>query len=208
MALAIALPHIHDIVAPFDSFARPYSFLKWLIFYTITTLSYSLYLKRKLLLDVFVLSGLYTVRILAGSAATGVAVSTWLAGFSVFFFLSLAFVKRFSELESIRERGAAVNTGRGYRVSDLEQVRALGVGAAYAAVVVMTLYISNPETHELYRHPIRLWLVVPALLLWLSNVWTLTSRGEMDDDPVVYAVTDKRSLLLGLVLAGIIASAL
>jgi 4-hydroxybenzoate polyprenyltransferase len=206
--LALALPRIHDAIAPYDAFSRPFSFLKWLIFYTITTLSYSLYLKRKLLLDVFVLSGLYTVRILAGSAATGVAVSTWLAGFSVFFFLSLAFVKRFSELESIRERGAAVNTGRGYRVADLEQVRALGVGAAYAAVVVMTLYISNPETHELYRHPIRLWLVVPALLLWLSNVWTLTSRGEMDDDPVVFAVTDKRSLLLGVLLAGIIASAL
>lgn len=208
MALAAALPSIHDAVAPYAPLARPYQFLKWLLFYTMATLSYSLYLKRKLLLDVFVLSGLYTVRILAGSAATAVAVSTWLAGFSVFFFLSLAFVKRFSELYSLRERGGVASSGRGYHVGDLEQLRALGTGAAYAAVVVMTLYISNPETHQLYRHPIRLWLVVPALLLWLSNIWMLTSRGEMHDDPVVYAITDIRSLLMGLLMAGIIASAL
>jgi 4-hydroxybenzoate polyprenyltransferase len=208
IALAIALPHIHDRIVPGTPLPRPYQFLKWLIFYTATTLSYSLYLKRKLLLDVFVLSGLYTVRILAGSAATAVAVSTWLAGFSVFFFLSLAFVKRFSELYSLRERGGVASSGRGYRVGDLEQLRALGTGAAYAAVVVMTLYISNPENHQLYHHPIRLWLVVPTLLLWLSHVWMLTSRGEMHDDPVVYAITDKRSLLLGVLMAGIIASAL
>lgn len=208
MVLALALPHIHAGVMPDAPLARPYQFLKWLLFYTATTLCYSLYLKRKLLLDVFVLSGLYTVRILAGSAATAVAVSTWLAGFSVFFFLSLAFVKRFSELYSLRERGEVASSGRGYHVDDLEQLRALGTGSAYAAVVVMTLYISNPETHQLYHHPIRLWLVVPALLLWLSNIWMLTSRGEMHDDPVVFAITDKRSLLLGVVMACIIASAL
>ena len=208
IALAIALPRIHDAIVPMEPLPRPFQFLKWLLFYTVTTLSYSLYLKRKLLLDVFVLSGLYTVRILAGSAATAVAISTWLGGFSVFFFLSLAFVKRFSELYSLRERGGIATTGRGYRVGDLEQLRALGTGAAYAAVVVMTLYISNPETHQLYRHPIRLWLVVPTLLLWLSNVWMLTSRGEMHDDPVVYAITDMRSLLLGVLMAGIIISAL
>ncbi|QMV18677.1 UbiA family prenyltransferase [Granulicella sp. 5B5] len=208
IVLAIALPHVHRLVEPNIPLERPYQFLKWLLFYTATTLCYSLYLKRKLLLDVFVLSGLYTVRILAGSAATAVAVSTWLAGFSVFFFLSLAFVKRFSELYSLRERGGVASSGRGYHVDDLEQLRALGTGSAYAAVVVMTLYISNPETHQLYHHPIRLWLVVPALLLWLSNIWMLTSRGEMHDDPVVFAITDKRSLLLGVVMACIIVSAL
>ncbi|MES2392559.1 MAG: prenyltransferase, partial [Acidobacteriota bacterium] len=159
---------------------------------------------RKLLLDVFVLSGLYTVRLMAGSAATGVEVSAWLAGFSVFFFLSLAFVKRFSELESLRERGEAVTNGRGYFVSDLEQVRALGTGSMIAAVVVMTLYINNPDTKQLYHHVIRLWFVVIILLLWLSQVWMLASRGDMHDDPVVYAVTDKRSLLLGLLMAGVI----
>ena len=202
--LAVALPRVVDAVPGPYQLTRPYAFLGWLALYTATTLTYSLYLKRKLLLDVFVLSGLYTVRILAGSAATGVAVSAWLAGFSVFFFLSLAFVKRFSELESLRERGVAVTNGRGYFVGDLEQLRALGTGAAYAAVVVLTLYINNPETEMLYRHVVRLWLAVPVLLLWLSQIWMLASRGEMHDDPVVFAITDKRSLLLGVLMAVVI----
>ena len=182
----------------------PHAFLGWLVLYMATTLIYSFYLKRKLLLDVFVLSGLYTVRILAGSAATNVAISTWLAGFSVFFFLSLAFVKRFSELETLRERGGVISKGRGYFVNDLEQLRALGTGAAYASVIIMTLYIRDPDTRLLYGHPYLLWLVIPVLLLWLSQVWMLTSRGEMHDDPVVYAITDMRSLLLGVLMAIIV----
>ena len=147
LVLALALPHIFNALPGTAVLAHPYSFLEWLGLYTAVTLSYSLYLKRKLLLDVFVLSGLYTVRIMAGSAATGIPMSPWLAGFSVFFFLSLAFVKRFSELEGLRERGVSVSNGRGYFVSDLEQLRALGTGAMYAAVVVLSLYINNPETN-------------------------------------------------------------
>ena len=158
MALALALPEIVVAVGGPNPQLRPWFFAEWLAVYTVSTLTYSLYLKRVVLLDVFLLSGLYTVRILAGSAATIVAVSTWLGGFSVFFFLSLAFVKRFAELESLRERGGISTTGRGYHVADVEQLRALGTGAAYAAVVVMTLYISNSETNQLYGHPIRLWL--------------------------------------------------
>ncbi len=203
-ALAFALPHVTASLPWPVYLPWPYKFLLWLTLYTVTTLSYSLFLKRQLLLDVFVLSGLYTVRILAGSAATGVAISAWLAGFSVFFFLSLAFVKRFSELESLRERGLATIHGRGYFVGDLEQLRALGTGAAYAAVVVLTLYINDPKTNVLYHHPIRLWLAVPVLLLWLSQVWMMTSRGEMHDDPVVFAITDRRSLLIGILMAGVI----
>ncbi len=204
LALALALPRVFDALPGTAVLANPYSFLGWLGLYTAVTLSYSLFLKRKLLLDVFVLSGLYTVRIMAGSAATGIPMSPWLAGFGVFFFLSLAFVKRFSELEGLRERGGAVSNGRGYFVSDLEQLRALGTGAMYAAVVVLTLYINNPETNMLYAHPVRLWMVVPVLLLWLSQVWMLASRGEMHDDPVVFAITDKRSLLLGVLMAAVI----
>jgi 4-hydroxybenzoate polyprenyltransferase len=202
--LAVALPRIVEAAPGPYELIRPYMFLVWLAIYTVTTLTYSLYLKRKLLWDVFVLSGLYTIRILAGSWATGIMVSAWLAGFSVFFFLSLAFVKRFSELEGLQASGKAVTNGRGYFVSDLEQLRALGTGAAYASVVVMTLYINNPESRLLYHHPVRLWLVVPVLLLWLSQVWMLASRGEMHDDPVVFAITDKRSLLLGALMAVVI----
>ncbi len=204
IALALVLPRLFASMGGVHAVGHAISFFDWLLIYTVTTLTYSFYLKRKLLLDVFVLSGLYTVRILAGSAATGVPMSAWLAGFSVFFFLSLAFVKRFSELEGLRESGKAVSNGRGYFVSDLEQLRSLGTGSAYAAVVVMTLYISNPETTLLYHHTARLWLVVPVLLLWLSQVWMLASRGQMHDDPVVWACTDKRSLLLGLLMAIVI----
>lgn len=204
LALALSLPRIFGALPGNHAAVSPYGFLGWLGLYTATTLTYSFYLKRVLLLDVFVLSGLYTVRILAGSAATGVPVSAWLAGFSVFFFLSLAFVKRFSELEALRERGAAVTNGRGYWIGDIEQLRALGTGAAYAAVVVMTLYINNPDITHLYPHPARLWLVVPVLLLWLSQVWMLASRGEMHDDPVVWAITSKRSLFMGVLMAVIV----
>jgi len=204
LGLAIALPQIFTNMQGGYDLPHPYKFLEWLGIYTVTTLTYSLYLKRTLLWDVFVLSGLYTVRILAGSAATDVGVSAWLAGFSVFFFLSLAFVKRFSELEALRERGVAVTNGRGYLVSDLEQLRALGTGAMYAAVVVLTLYINNPDNTKLYHHIARLWLVVPVMLLWLSRVWMLASRGEMHDDPVVFAITDKRSLLLGVLMAAVV----
>jgi 4-hydroxybenzoate polyprenyltransferase/phosphoserine phosphatase len=203
-ALAVALPAIVKALPGHIALQRPYLFLDWLGIYTVSTLTYSIYLKRKLLLDVFVLSGLYTVRIIAGSAATGIDVSPWLAGFSVFFFLSLAFVKRFSELEGLRERGNVVSNGRGYLVSDLEQLRALGTGAAYAAVVVMTLYINNSNANTLYHHPVRLWMVVPVLLLWMSRIWMLAGRGQMHDDPVVYAITDKRSLMLGALMAAVV----
>jgi 4-hydroxybenzoate polyprenyltransferase len=203
-ALAMLVPRMIRAVPGTHAELLPNNFLVWLLLYTVTTLTYSLYLKRILLVDVFVLSGLYTVRILAGSAATGVTISEWLGGFSVFFFLSLAFVKRFSELESLRERGGEVPAGRGYHVSDVEQLRAFGTGSMFAAVLVTTLYISNPQTSVLYEHAKRLWLVVPVLLLWLSQVWMLASRGEMHDDPVVWAITSRRSLLLGLVMAAVV----
>ena len=185
---------------------NPYSFAEWLLVYAITTTAYSFALKRIVLVDVLVLSGLYTIRILAGSAATGVAVSTWLASFSIFFFLSLAFIKRFAELEALRVRGAAPSNGRGYLIADIEQLRAFGTSSAYVSVFVLTLYISNLDQH-LYRHSLHLWLLLPILLLWVSQLWLLASRGELNEDPVVYAITDKRSLLLGaLVLAVVISS--
>jgi hypothetical protein len=116
-------------------------------------------------------------------------------------------VKRFSELEALRERGGLTPAGRGYHVGDLEQLRAFGTGSMFAAVLVATLYISNPQTSLLYHHGLRLWLVIPVLLLWLSQVWMLASRGEMHDDPVVWAITSRRSLVLGVLIAVIVWSA-
>jgi 4-hydroxybenzoate polyprenyltransferase/phosphoserine phosphatase len=187
--------------------AHPYGFAGWLLLYGLTTTAYSFALKRVVLVDVIVLSGLYTVRILAGSAATGIEVSTWLAGFAIFFFLSLAFIKRFAEMDGLRRRDAAPTNGRGYLVSDTEQLRAFGTAAGYASVVVLTLYISELNT-ALYSHPGRLWLLVPVLLLWISRLWLLASRGDLNEDPVVYAITDRNSLLIGALVALVVVSAL
>jgi 4-hydroxybenzoate polyprenyltransferase/phosphoserine phosphatase len=206
--LALLVPTVVARLSPDFALVKPLHFLLWLGIYLVTTLAYSLRLKRSVLVDVIALSGLYTIRIVAGSAATGVAVSTWLGGFSIFFFLSLAFVKRFAELENLRERGGVTAGGRGYHVTDIEQLRSFGTASGYASVVVLTLYISNLDAAELYRHTHRLWLLVPALLLWISRLWLVASRGLLNEDPVVYAITDRRSLLLGAVVLVIILSAL
>jgi 4-hydroxybenzoate polyprenyltransferase/phosphoserine phosphatase len=208
VSIAIALPHVLARISPAHALGRPYHFLTWLGIYAVTTLAYSLRLKRAVLVDVIVLSGLYTIRILAGSAATGVEASAWLGSFSIFFFLSLAFVKRFAELENLRERGGAIAKGRGYHISDVEQLRSFGSASGYVSVAVLTLYISNLDAAHLYNHTKRLWLLIPVLLLWISRLWMLASRGQLDEDPVVYAITDKRSLLLGVVVLAIILSAL
>jgi 4-hydroxybenzoate polyprenyltransferase len=183
----------------------PRAFATWLGVYIVSTMAYSMFLKRLAVVDVLLLSGLYTLRLLAGGAATGTEISPWLAGFSTFLFLSLAMVKRFSELENLRERGASVPHGRGYRVSDMSQIRSFGTASAYAAVVVFMLYIARPDVTVLYSHPTRLWLVVPLLLYWLNRVWLLASRGELDDDPVVFAMRDRVSLAVGI---GVVAVAI
>ena len=210
IAIAVALPHIVARLSPSLALRRPYRFLLWLGIYCVTTLAYSLRLKRAVLVDVIVLSGLYTVRIIAGAAAAGIPLSTWLGSFSIFFFLSLAFVKRFAELENLRERGGVSASGRGYHTSDIEQLRSFGSASGYVSVVVLTLYISNlnADAALLYRHTNRLWLLVPVLLLWISRLWLQASRGRLHEDPVVYAITDRRSLLLGLLVIAVVLSAL
>jgi len=179
------------------AFFLPGAFLQWLLLYLVTTLSYSLYFKRVVLIDVILLSGLYTLRMLAGGAATSVKFSPWLAAFSLFLFLSLAMVKRFSELQNIRARGNTLSNGRGYLLADIEQIRSFGTASAYASVVVFAFYIYGSGGTGLYHHPARMWLMTPLMILWLSRVWLLASRGELDEDPVIFAVTDRVSLLIG-----------
>ena len=212
LALAFAVPRVLALLSPTFQMQGPGPFLEWLAIYVVVTMAYSLRLKRMVLVDVIVLSGLYTIRLLAGSAAAGVPISPWLAAFSIFFFLSLAFVKRFSELEAMREGteapAATAVKGRGYRVSDLEQVRSFGTASGCASVVVFSLYIGlNTVARELYPHYGRLWLLVPVLLLWLFRLWLLASRGDLHEDPVVYAITDRRSLLLGVLVVVIVVGA-
>ena len=209
LVLALLVPPAVAALSPEVFYLiKPHYFLLWLGIYLVITLAYSLRLKRTVLVDVIVLSGLYTIRIIAGSAASGIAVSTWLGSFSVFFFLSLALVKRFAELESLRARGGVSAGGRGYHVTDIEQLRSFGSASGFVSVVVLTLYLSTLDATNVYHHPKRLWLIVPVLLLWIMRLWFKASRGQLNDDPVVYAVTDRRSLFLGFLVLAIVLSAL
>jgi 4-hydroxybenzoate polyprenyltransferase len=175
------------------------------------TTAYSLFLKRVAILDVLVLAGLYTLRVLAGAVATQVSVSPWFLAFSMFFFLSLAFVKRYAELRRAggNGEGPAYLLARGYIVGDVDLLRSVGAASGYLAIAVLALYINSPEVHRLYGQPAWLWLIGPLLLYWITRVWFLAHRGRLDGDPVVFALTDVPSYVLaGLVGAILMMAAL
>ncbi|MEC5385600.1 UbiA family prenyltransferase [Uliginosibacterium sp. H3] len=172
-------------------------FLLWLGVYFAVTLAYSLGLKKLVLVDGFTLAALYTLRIVAGAAAVRHEVSFWLLAFSVFLFLSLAFVKRYAELDLMKERGREKAHGRGYEVADAPLVQTLGLASGYAAVVVLALYLNSDAMRALYQAPEWMWGAVPAVMFWISWVWLKTHRGEMHDDPVVFAIKDRTSLCVG-----------
>jgi 4-hydroxybenzoate polyprenyltransferase len=185
----------------------PVGFGAWLLLYVAVTLAYSTRLKRIPVVDVLVLSGLYTLRLLAGSSATGSHISHWLGGFSVFLFFSLAIAKRFAELENLRASNSVPKNGRGYILADIEQLRAFGTSSAFAAVVIFANYISGQDVIVLYRNPTLLWLIMPLMILWLCRVWLLASRGKLHEDPVVFALTDRMSLMIGVAAASVAAAA-
>lgn len=175
--------------------------------YFLTTLAYSATLKRRAVVDICVLAGLYTMRIIAGSAATGLPPSEWLIVFSMFIFLSLAAVKRQAELVDAARRDKLDAKGRGYRVEDLLVISMIALTAGYVSVMVMALYINSPAVLELYSFPTALWGVCAVLLYWITRVVLITHRGEMQDDPLVFAAKDRIShlsflLIVGCVVAG------
>lgn len=172
--------------------------------YIAFTLTYSFYLKEKLLVDAMALGILYGYRILIGGAATDVVVSDWLIAFSVFFFLGLALVKRYTEISQKTAGPDGKISGRGYYVGDREIVGVLGVVASYTSVLILSLYITSPDVAILYHEPRILWVICLVMIYWLGRVWTLAHRGQMPDDPIVFALRDKVSLLCGLVCAGVI----
>ena len=172
--------------------------------YAVTTLLYSLWLKRVLWLDVLVLAALYTLRVLAGAFAIGVAPSEWLLAFAMFVFVSLAALKRYAEL---RAHGADHLAGRGYRAEDAPTVLAFGAAAGVAAVLVLALYVSSDDVRALYAAPAWLWLACPLLWYWLARTWTLAHRGELRGDPVLFALTDGPSLAVAGALAALLAFA-
>lgn len=166
--------------------------------YYLLTLAYSLCLKRVMMLDVITLGMLYTLRIIAGAFALPVSLTFWMLAFSMFIFLSLALVKRYAELKEARDAGKSGKArGRAYFPDDLEMISALGSASGYLSVMVLALYIQDDNTISLYRNPEFIWLSCPLLLFWVSRTWMLTHRGLMHDDPVVFAIKDRSSLLIG-----------
>jgi 4-hydroxybenzoate polyprenyltransferase len=165
--------------------------------YLVVTTSYSLRLKKVVLLDVFILSSFYTFRIWAGSLITATPLSNWLLGFSLFLFLSLSMAKRYSELLHASELTASGNSGRGYRACDRELLMSIGTASTFSAVVIFSLYVHSNEVVALYRRPGLLWLMCPLLLYWTCRIWLKAQRGELDEDPVTLAMRDRVSYLVG-----------
>lgn len=177
----------------------PLKFSAALLAYYILTLAYSLSLKRMMAIDVIALAALYTLRIIAGAAALSLALTFWVLAFSMFIFLSLALVKRFAELHEAKVQGRTEKTrGRGYYPADLEMISSLGASSGYLSVMVLALYIHDQSTTALYSYPQVIWLACPLLLYWITRVWMLTHRGLMYDDPVVFAIRDRVSLIIGV----------
>ncbi|HWH41237.1 MAG TPA: hypothetical protein VNU21_15440, partial [Usitatibacter sp.] len=174
--------------------------------YLALTVAYSLVLKRMSIVDVLSLAGLYTLRIVAGTFAIAAALSFWLLAFAMFIFFSLALVKRYAELAAL-EDAATRAPGRGYAGHDLEVVLAIGTASAMVSALVLALYINGETAKMLYARPEVLWLLCPILLYWISRLWLLAARGQMHEDPVLFAVHDRASwIAAGAALAVMMAA--
>ena len=183
-------------------------FLALLLLYIGLTTAYSAYLKRIVVLDVLLLAGLYTLRVLAGITASGVRFSTWFLAFSTFLFLSLAFLKRHGELSTLAAHPAPAVRRRGYLPQDMEWLRTMGAASAYLAVLVLALYLNSDEVVKLYQKPAVLFLVCPLLLYWTSRMWLLAHRGRINEDPIVAAARDPSSYVVGLLVLLVLYAAL
>jgi len=186
------------------AFAVSTAFAALLLAYTATTLAYSMVLKRLALIDVLVLSGLYTLRIGAGAVAAGVDLSNWLLAISIFLFLSLALVKRCAELEELDDGNTTLAPGRGYQPRDLTSLRGMGMASGFLAVMVFALYIDSQNSLALYRQPEWLWAAAPVLLLWIMRIWLKTGRRELrGEDPLQFALRDPFSWVTLIAMGGI-----
>jgi len=184
------------------SMVLPSDFLRMLVIYYLLNLAYSFYFKQVVLLDVILLAGLYTMRIMAGSASIGIWPSSWLLAFSTFIFLSLALVKRYAELVIMNAETGKVRV-RGYQIIDKELLASLGSGSGYVAVLVLAIYISSGKAEILYTRHQFIWLLCPLLLYWISYVWLIAHRGAMVDDPLVFTLKDRVSRIT-IILAGVV----
>ncbi len=183
----------------------PAKFLAVLAAYYVLTLAYSINLKRQPILDVLTLAGLYGIRLFAGGVAIGVEISQWLLSFAAFLFLCLALVKRSTELLDRATRGGGDPSGRGYRLADLAMLQNMAISSGYVSVLVFAFYISSPKVAAQYTSPERLWVIPAILLYWISRVLILTHRGEMHDDPVLFAARDRVSLVCAVLMVAVVA---
>ena len=178
------------------------------VLYLVLAVSYSLWLKRAVFVDVIVLASLYVLRVIAGGVAVGVTVSPWLLAFSMFLFVSLAIVKRRKELADLVHGRLPSIPGRGYVADDVNVMTTFGAASAIGAVIVLALYAQSPEVAIRYGQPELLWLACPLFLYWLGRLLLLASRGAIDDDPVLFAIRDRTSWITGLLVLAVVAMAL
>ncbi len=188
------------------SLALPAAFQGVLSLYAVVTIAYSAGLKRVPVVDVLVLGALYALRVVAGGAALGIPLSHWLLVFAMFLFLSLALMKRFTELRAI-EQGVVAGGGRGYRAGDSGFVLSLGAASGYCSVLVLALYFNSDAVGRFYDSAATLWLMCPLVLFWLSHMWYASQRGRMPDDPIMFAVRDPVSLGCAAAMAALFAVA-
>lgn len=175
-------------------------FLGAALTYFVLSLTYSLYVKQIVILDVIFLAGLYTMRVLAGSAAVAIWPSHWLLAFSTFVFFSMALVKRYGELMVMKRVDGEGARARGYELSDSELLAAMGVASGYLAVLVLALYINSDTAQVLYGRYQLIWFLCPLLLFWISHVWLVAHRGRMPDDPVTFALQDRTSWIVAALI--------
>ena len=184
VALAFAMP-------------KPVWFLAALATYLVLGQLYVFYLKRKLLVDVLALAALHVLRILAGNAATGIPLSSWLLAFAMFLFFSLALLKRYAELREAGDTVGLRGMGRGYQAGDLETLSQMGMSSALVSALIVALYVDTKAVSGLYSMPQLIWLICPIVLYVMARLWVLARRGEIADDPLVFMISDWRSQLMG-----------
>ncbi len=184
---------------------------KWFILclaaYLVLGQIYVFYLKRKLLVDVLALACLHVLRILAGNAATGIALSSWLLAFAMFVFFSLALLKRYAELRDAGDDVGLRGVGRGYQAGDLETLSQMGISSALVSTLILALYVDSKAVSGLYSYPQLIWLTCPIVLYVMARVWVLARRGQLPDDPLMFMITDWRSQLMGVIAACVFVAA-
>ena len=179
----------------------PITFFWMLLGYIVLNIVYSIWLKRIAVLDVMLLAGFYVYRVLIGAMAIQVVISPWLLAFSMFFFLGLGMIKRFADLMLAAKSEQASVAGRSYTTADIDFVRSVGTSSSCVATLVLALYLQSAEVTHLYKRPQFLWLVCPLVMYWNLRAWLIANRGDMSDDPILFALRDPASYVVGAITA-------